>query len=561
MFSSPCLPARSSGPRSASRLLGVALLAGLFAGCGMGGAEDEAATKATPAGNAAANAFAITTAALPVGQPGVSYPITILTTANAPGAVTWTVGTGTLPAGLDLSASGVLSGVPATAGFSAVTVRATSGTQSAARTFGLSIGVFGVVASDGLIEGRAWTGVPVTLSASGATGDVRFEVVQNESTGAYTSSNGATGSAVWMPGDLGGASRSDRLRAVDTVSGATATIEFAVMADPTAGYAAGFGSTDVWYVDPTVKVGTHAYATDLQAVLVTAGLRQTGSTTVAGDACDRLAETCVRVALLKHLNLFYARNADGTQGTGLPISFCYREPAGYVRATAGSWLSGRSDRYSVMALAHGSRQNVVGTAFADGNDNGMHENDSPSAGAGELGVFANQFVAMFNLTYNNHELVERPISAQDVPALEALLYGLGPTGGRYAAIATAVDGLGRSIAAVAAHEIGHSLGLAHTSPTEPGSIMNAMGVVAPTAVYRFTDADMARLRARLPGAGRYGAATSKPGTGPIVASESGMPAGGIQVCGEGEKCNLRLAPPPCPCCAHRRSPERLASAR
>ena len=123
----------------------------------------------------------------------------------------------------------------------------------------------------------------------------------------------------------------------------------------------------------------------------------------------------MRVALLKHLNLMYARNADGTQGGGLPISFCYHEPVGYVRAAPGSWLSGRSDRFSVMALAHGTRQNVVGTAFADGTDNGMHENDSPSPGGGELGVFANQFVAMFNLTYNNYELTERPISAEDVP--------------------------------------------------------------------------------------------------------------------------------------------------
>ena len=93
--------------------------------------------------------------------------------------------------------------------------------------------------------------------------------------------------------------------------------------------------------------------------------------------------------------------------------------------------------------------------------------------------------------------------------------------------------------------------------------MNAMGVVAPTAVYRFTDADMARLRTRLPGSGRWGAPTSKPGTGAIVEAQDGMPSGGVQVCGDGEKCNLRLAPPPCSCVGlrHGRSHARLAAAR
>ena len=37
--------------------------------------------------------------------------------------------------------------------------------------------------------------------------------------------------------------------------------------------------------------------------------------------------------------------------------------------------------------------------------------------------------------------------------------------------------------------------------------MNATGVISPSAAYRFTDADLARLRARLPGVGRWGPAT------------------------------------------------------
>jgi hypothetical protein len=549
------LSARLLGRAIACRLLPAVALAGILAGCGMGGADSSASAKAgTSSGSPASPALAISTASLPAGQPGVAYPTTSLTVANAVGAVTWAIDSGSLPAGLTFSDAGVLSGVPQTSGFATLTVRASSGTQTAARTFGLSVGIFGVVASSGLVEGRAWTGVPVTLTCSGATGSVRFEVVRADSAGAYASTNAAAGTAVWMPGDLGGAAREDHVRAVDTTTGASARVEFSVVADPTAGYTGAFGQSDVWHVDPTVKVGSHAYATDLQAVLVTAGLRQTSSTSRDGDACDRLAEAGVRIALLRHLNLFYARNADGTQGTGLPITFCYHAPVGYSRAAPGSWLTGRGDRYSVMAVAHGTRLNVVGTAFEDAADNSVHENDSPSTGAGELGVFPNQLVGMFNLTYNNHELTDRPITSADVPALEAVLYGWVASGSRAAAIAMAIDGLGRSIAAVAAHEIGHSLGLSHTSPSEPGSIMNSMGVVAPTAVYRFTDADMARLRARLPGTGRWTTSSSKFGPSPSDEVLAAAPAGGIRVCGEGEKCDLKLAPRTCPCCAHGRAP-------
>jgi hypothetical protein len=514
------------------------------------GGEDKGSTSKTGVvgGSAPVQGLTITTASLPAGQPGSTYPTTALATVNAAGSVTWGLAAGVLPPGIALSTAGVLSGTPVTPGFFSLTFRASSGTQSANRTLGLSVGVFGMVATSGLLEGKAWTGVPVTVTCSGATGDVRFEVVSSGSSGAYGPVDPAGGSAIWYPGTLGGSGRSDVLRAVDTASGAQAHVAFEVRTDPTASHAAEFGRTDVWYVDPSPKVGTHGFATDFHSVLATAGLRQASSTSADGAPCDRLAEMCVRLALLRHLNVFYLRNADGSQGeAGLLVSFPYRAPPGHERPVPGTSLDGRSDRYSVISLLHGTRQSVVGTAFLDGETNPLHENNTTAPGAGELGVFANQFVSLFNMTYNNWELTERPITAGDVPALEAVLYGQSLPAGRAEAIRAAIDGLGRSVAAVAAHEIGHSLGLSHTAPSEPGSIMNATGVVSPSASYRFTDADQARLRARLPGLGRFGPATAKPGASGQVAASS-LPEGGIQVCGEAERCNLRLAP--CPCCAH-----------
>ena len=115
MFSCPPLPSQPASRRVACRLLGTMFLAGLLAGCGMG-AEDSGPAEKTGAsvGNPAAAAFAITTATLPAGQPGVTYPTTSLAVTNASGAVTWSLDAGTLPTGLTLSGTGVLGGMPAT---------------------------------------------------------------------------------------------------------------------------------------------------------------------------------------------------------------------------------------------------------------------------------------------------------------------------------------------------------------------------------------------------------------------------------------------------------------
>lgn len=538
-------PARARAARTALSLLAGLSLTAVLVGCGAGGGDGGSA-KVSPSSAAApapapAPAFAITTAALPAGQPGAAYPATQLATVNAPAAVTFVLASGRLPEGVELAPTGLLGGTPSETGFFPFTVRASSGSSVTTRALGISVGVFGLVAGHGLLEGSAWTGEPVTLTASGASGEVRFEVVASGSGGAF-SATAASGQATWVPGPVGGAGVSDRLAAVDLGTGARAEVAFAVERDPTAGFEADFGRTDVWYVDGGVKVGGHAYATDFHHTLAQAGLRAAGSTSRDGTPADRLAALAVRVALLRHLNLLYGRNPDGTQGAGLPITFAFHEPAGRERPNAGSWLSGASWRYSVLALAHGTRTGVLGTAFTDSSTNALHENDTTAAGAGELGAFGNQMVGLFNLAFNNWDLTSRPIDAGDIPALEAVLYGRASPGGRFETVRDIVDGLGRSLAYIAGHEIGHSLGLPHTNPTVPGSIMNANAVIAPSVVCAFTAADMGALRARLPGVGRFGAA-SKPSVAALTLESAGLPEGGLAVCGETpERCDLRVAP-------------------
>lgn len=80
-----------------------------------------------------------TGAALPPGRLGVAYSQT-LAAAAAGGTPTWTVTSGNLPAGITLSAAGVLSGTPTAVGTSTFTVQSSTGAASfASKTFSLTI--------------------------------------------------------------------------------------------------------------------------------------------------------------------------------------------------------------------------------------------------------------------------------------------------------------------------------------------------------------------------------------------------------------------------------------
>ncbi|HYF35769.1 MAG TPA: putative Ig domain-containing protein, partial [Prosthecobacter sp.] len=84
----------------------------------------------------------IATTSLPAGYINAAYAQTLSATGNIT-PVTWTIASGTLPAGLSLSSTGVISGAPATTGTAIFSVRATDeyGCQ-VTRT--LSIGVYGL---------------------------------------------------------------------------------------------------------------------------------------------------------------------------------------------------------------------------------------------------------------------------------------------------------------------------------------------------------------------------------------------------------------------------------
>jgi hypothetical protein len=83
--------------------------------------------------------MSISTTSLPAPVVGQAYSQTIQT-ANAPGAVTFSVSAGALPGGLTLNAStGVISGTPTAAGAFSFTILAASGGQTASQSFALTV--------------------------------------------------------------------------------------------------------------------------------------------------------------------------------------------------------------------------------------------------------------------------------------------------------------------------------------------------------------------------------------------------------------------------------------
>jgi hypothetical protein len=138
---------------------------------------------------------AITTTSLPGGVTGVSYSQT-LAVSDGMESCTWSVTSGTLPTGLNLSSSGVISGTPTATGISTFTVLVANGAgATATQTFSIIVNnsisnnISGAVALSG---GGNLQGVTVSLTFGGNTvgsattdssGDYTFTGVPN---GNYT---------------------------------------------------------------------------------------------------------------------------------------------------------------------------------------------------------------------------------------------------------------------------------------------------------------------------------------------------------------------------------------
>lgn len=122
--------------------------------------------------------IAWSTTSVPLGKVGGAYSATLLATGT--GTITYTVQTGTLPSGLSLNgATGIISGTPASASTTALTFRASNGTDSADFSTTLQVMLSPTVTTTTLASGTRGSAYSATLAATG-TAPIAWRVVAGQ---------------------------------------------------------------------------------------------------------------------------------------------------------------------------------------------------------------------------------------------------------------------------------------------------------------------------------------------------------------------------------------------
>jgi large repetitive protein len=176
-------------------------------------------------------ALVITTAAtLPAGTVNVSYSVTLKATGGS-GTYTWAVSLGSLPSGLSLSAAGLISGPPATAGQANFTIKVTDGNQvTATQAFTLTLNPALVVTTAASLPiGTVNVNYAQTLAATGGSGQYTWSLVTGSSLPAGLSLNATMGTISGSPTAPGQASFT--IQATDS-NQATASKQFTMTIDP-----------------------------------------------------------------------------------------------------------------------------------------------------------------------------------------------------------------------------------------------------------------------------------------------------------------------------------------
>jgi len=273
------------------------------------------------------DAVRVTTTSLPEGTVGVAYGAT-LAAAGGQAPYGWSVSAGSLPAGVSLSPTGELSGIPATAGSTSVTLRATDSTGSfAEQTFTVAVFAPVTITTASLVDAIEANAYSVTLAATGGSGSFSW---------ALAAGSLPAGMTLWATGVLSGTptatgSSTFTVRATDaTDPSRTATADLNLVVGPATAQIVKVTSIDVRTTTGTGGTSATATATviDPASGRPVGSILLAGSWTAAGTAID---DPATAVTDTTGIATIASPTYSGVVA-GMTVSFCLSAaaPADYL---------------------------------------------------------------------------------------------------------------------------------------------------------------------------------------------------------------------------------------
>ena len=122
-------------------------------------------------------ALSITTSGLPGATVGTSYSTTLAASGGS-GTKSWAITAGSLPAGLSLSSSGVLSGTPTAPGTASFTAKVSAGSASSQRQFSLGVAAALEIAAPATQVAEVAVPLTIELNATGGSAPYRWELTE-----------------------------------------------------------------------------------------------------------------------------------------------------------------------------------------------------------------------------------------------------------------------------------------------------------------------------------------------------------------------------------------------
>lgn len=218
------------------RLLLGLLASGLFVACGGGGS------------NPPSNPLSVSTTSLSQGQITVAYSATLSATGGT-APYSWTVKSGSLPAGLSLSTAGAISGTPTAAGASTFVAQVTDSKSASAASGNLSIAISGgmlTITTTTAPTGTVGTAYNFQLAATGGVPPYTWAVASGSSLPAGLSLSSA-GVVSGTPTAAGTFSPSVAVTDETTTNTASQNVNFTINPQgtplPDGGYAFQFNGT------------------------------------------------------------------------------------------------------------------------------------------------------------------------------------------------------------------------------------------------------------------------------------------------------------------------------